>query len=295
LAEGAGHVRAGGAIDSNYCAIFKKDGVWAISGPGPDLVGNGNYTPEKIHGAMGCTTPESVIETPIGCMYQATDGGIWLIGRDLRPQYIGRGADDYKSLTVVASAHVAKAQQARFHMSDGKILVFDYGNPTAENPVGQWYVWTGLNAAVGAVVQDDVHYFVESNAKVQKQIAGQYNDNSTGILAKLKTAPIHFPGILQGFALVYRGQFLGVYKASHTVQVTTSQDYGTTTATFTKAMSAAPEEMEFRPPSTRSPSIEVTVEETGAGTNEAFEFEALAFEVGVAGKIKHLNTTQRMT
>jgi hypothetical protein len=60
-------------------------------------------------------------------------------------------------------------------------------------------------------------------------------------------------------------------------------------------MSAAPEEMEFRPPSTRSPSIEVTVEETGAGTNEAFEFEALAFEVGVAGKIKHLNTTQRMT
>lgn len=287
-----GRIYAGGAVDDNYAVLFQRERVWLLSGAGPDPLGNGNYTPALLPIDMGSTCPH-VVTTPLGLLYQGLDGGIYLIARDTTQSYVGRGIDDGKTLTVVAMVHHANAQHARIHMSDGTVYVFDYGNPTAEAPF-QWYRWTGLTAATGATVLNDVHYFVTSDGTVYKQVAGQYFDgSSTAILPKIKTAPIRFAGI-QGLQRVYRGQALGSYVSAHTVKITLDEDDGQVSQNSSKAMSAGPWELEFRPSAQKCGDMQVTVEQTGTDTGEGFSFDAVAFEIGVKPGMKRLSTTQRI-
>ncbi len=295
LNEGTGRIRAMGVVDFNYLAFFKQDTIHVISGDGPNDQAQGQYTPQQVPGQLGCTNPSSVVgNTPIGCFFQATDGGIWLLGRSLDVTYIGRGVDDHKSATVTGAAHFAKEQLVRFTLNSGKILVFDYGNPTAEDPQGQWYVH-GTLTGVALTNHGDVAHFVDSTGVVWKETAGQWFDNtSTPIATALEIAPISFSGFL-GYQQCMRGQVMASYLGANTMQVTLRGDFSATSDVRSKAFAAGPQDVEFRPVNTRkNTAMGVRIEETGGGVTEGFAVQGIAFELLIEPRMRRLNTTARI-
>jgi hypothetical protein len=115
LAE-AGRIRAGGGVDFNYAALFSDAGIWVISGDGPDSArGNGQYQPTRLPGTLGCTNPHSVVTTPQGLVFQATDGRAWLLTRSLQLVDLGAGVESYKDQMVKAAVFDARAQHVRMH------------------------------------------------------------------------------------------------------------------------------------------------------------------------------------
>jgi len=296
VGAGTGRIRAAGVVDDNYLAFFKRDSISVIQGAGPDSRGRGQYSPIEVPGAYGCTNPNSVVTGPQGCFFAHTDGGIYLLGRTLEVTYIGRGVDNHKSATIQAAVHFPKDQHVRFWTSTNKVLVFDYGHPTESDPMGQWYVWEGdAMAGLAAAVVNDVVHYVQSNGVVYKEVSGQYFDGTnTPILHAVEIAPIPFGNIL-GYSQCMRGQLLGTYAAASTVRVTLKSDYAASTDTLSKAFTAGPLNLEFRPVNTRkNTSFGVRIEQTGSDLTEAFTIEGLAFEILLEPRLRRLNTTARI-
>jgi len=285
---------AGAPVDNNYFAVFTADAVHVISGDGPDRQGRNVYKPLKLSGTVGCTNPNSIATSPQGLYYQGTDGNIYLLTPSLEQMEISDGVFDFVSETVTAAITETKAQQVRFYTDNSKVLVWDYGNRSEKDPRGQWYVWTLGAGAIGATMHNGVAHHIAADATVSKEVAGQYFDGtSTVVLPKLKLAPISFSG-LQGFERVWRMQFLGQFKGNHTIKITFDRNYGEATEVFSKAIVAGPQELEIRPAVQRVKSLGVTIEQTGSDLTEAFVFESIAFELGIYGALRPIDSARRM-
>ena len=113
IADGAERIRAMGAVDNDYFAIFKEDGIWVISGPGPDRLAHGMYEPIRLPGTMGCTDPRSCETTPLGLTFRAVDGRRWLLTRSLQLVDINAGVENFKGRTSGGAVFDPKTQQLR--------------------------------------------------------------------------------------------------------------------------------------------------------------------------------------
>lgn len=317
LRGGSGHILSGGPIDDDRAVLFKRDIAFLLTGQGPDLMGRGNYRTSTLTLAQPCANPRSTVTTPYGLMYQAVDGSIWLLGRNLESVFIGKGVDSFKSDTVVGANHLPSQCQVRFAMASGNILVFDYKSPSSStstvpgnDTLGQWYVWRlGLpDTLVASSVVAGVHNIMRSDGQllVQKSSASAnpYQDDvqgsSVSVLPKIKTNPMSLSG-LQGYQRLYRGQFLGTFSNGHTFRLTVDTDFGAgeggTSENWTRAVAGNPQSFEFRPSSNKKPTaIEVTIESTVASATGAdFSFDGLALEIGVKPGMRRLGTGQRLT
>ena len=77
----AGIVNAVSALDTYYLA-FCSDGIYLITGQGPDSFGVGTFdTPRKLTERITAPTWRSIVETPEGIMFQAFDGQIYIVQR----------------------------------------------------------------------------------------------------------------------------------------------------------------------------------------------------------------------
>ncbi|HET7380741.1 MAG TPA: kelch repeat-containing protein [Gaiellales bacterium] len=125
LSEGSPRVRAMGAVDLNYFALLKEDGIWILSGDGPDPLGHGMYQPFKLPGDIGCTNPSSTCTTPAGLVFQGTskaasganDGGIYLLTRSLQLVYLGAGVEKYRGQTISAAVFIPEENQVRLFIA----------------------------------------------------------------------------------------------------------------------------------------------------------------------------------
>jgi hypothetical protein len=113
--EGSGDFRAGAAIDEQFFAAFKEDGIWILSGPGPDSAGGRDqYQPQRLPGTVGCSNPRAVCTTPIGVFFQAHhDLGMYLLTREMRVIYMGKGIDRQRGRTVTAIVYDPQDDQVR--------------------------------------------------------------------------------------------------------------------------------------------------------------------------------------
>lgn len=288
--EGSGQSRALGVVDYNYLAVFKEDAIYVVSGQGPDNTGSGNYVPLQLPGRLGCTNPRSVVTTDQGCMFQGTDGLIWLIDRGLQVQPVGLPVESYSSSTVTGAVHVPFDRQARF-FAGSTCLVWDYEH-------GQWYEWNaGIMLSEAAAVLSGTQYMVSSTGVVYQQQTGTYLDGATAIQHSLSLAPLSFADI-QGFGRVSRGLILGTYYSAADVRVTASTDYESpeqATETFDKSVSGGPFQFDFRPARGKSQAIQITIAQNGNATGRAFSIEGVAFEIMVKPGLKRVPGARRIT
>lgn len=309
--DGTGPTYAGGAVDFNSFAIFKQDGAWIISGPGPDIFGASNYTPVRVYGAPGCSNPRSVVTVPgVGLLYQAHGSGeIWAITPGLEAKHIGSAVQSHRSSDVMAAVLDPFRKQAVFVTAGVRNLVCDYGHgpdPVTGAPV-RWSTevpsgasaWTG---GVAAAYQSSGFgfFFLQSDGFVQAKAEEVFADNGQPIVQRVRIAPAHPAGIMN-WQRVYRGQVMTEYRGAHSLVVTYDTNYGTanggTSETFPpKVVSAAGSPVfEFRPVANKRPSaLEVEITESGANLTEGFTFEQVAFEVGVKRGLPRVESARKL-
>lgn len=128
------------AMDA-FLLIFSDRGVYWIQGDGVNNTGGGTWmTPEVISGAHACAQPRSILSTPNGVIYQATDGRYRMIGKDLSVQLIGDPIEDQTRTpaTTISVAFLTSTPLSSAHDPDNRechFLVYKEGS----------YLWLTYN------------------------------------------------------------------------------------------------------------------------------------------------------
>lgn len=196
--------------------IFKKNAIYYINGVGPDSTGANNQYSEPIFitSTVGCANKASIVLIPAGIMFQSQKG-IWLLGRDLSTQYIGKDVESYNSQTVLSSVAAPATNQVRFDMSGGGSIVYDYF-------VGQWDQSSA--GGVSSTLYNDLHTYIDSSGNCFQETIGQYADGSTAVLMSWTTGWANLSG-LQGYQRAYWMDILGNFQSGNTYTIGIAYDY----------------------------------------------------------------------
>jgi hypothetical protein len=197
--------------------LFKKDAIFYINGTGPDNTGaNSQYSqPIFVTSAVGCANPSSIILTPTGLMFQS-DKGIWVLGRDLGTQYIGKDVENFNSSVVTSATSVPETNQVRFTLSTGEQLMYDYF-------FGQWGTFSGVPAE-SSCIYDGLHTIINSVGEVSQETPGTYYDRDSPVLMSFVTAWVQL-SMLQGFQRFHHFMFVGRFLSPHMIDVGLSYNF----------------------------------------------------------------------
>lgn len=197
--------------------LFKNNTIYYMVGDGPASNGTANdFTqPQLIATDCGCISKRSIVVIPSGVMFQSAKG-IYLLDRSLSVSYIGAPVEFDNSLVVTSAALIENLNQARFTLSNGTMLVFDYF-------VQQWDVFQRQNGADSTIFQN-LHTYIEPNGAVNQETPGVFTDNLQLVPLKIQSSWLTFAGV-QGYQRARKLMFLGEYKSPHTLRVDISYDF----------------------------------------------------------------------
>lgn len=206
------------AVMDNNVIVFKENGIYYISGSGPNALNEGTafYEPAKVATDIGCVNHNSIVVTNIGTIFKSRKG-IYLLNRSLQTQYIGAPVEYYNSWNVVKSILVEDKNQVRIMLSGGQpMLVYDYYH-------NQWSTWTN-HAGQDAIIHDNEFYWVTSAGQVKHETENEYLDTTYRIPITIKTPWIKLSGI-QNYQRVKRAMIFGEFRSNHTLTVTVYINY----------------------------------------------------------------------
>lgn len=197
--------------------LFKTDGIYYITGTGPDNTGSNNdfSEPVFITATVGCSNQNSIVFMPQGLMFQS-DKGIWLLDRGLSTTYIGAPVEDFNQFRVQSAVNIPGTNQVRFTLSNGITLMYDYY-------FSQWGTFQGV-PAVSSTLYQNLHTYFNSLGQVFQENPGSYMDASSPVLMKFTTSWLSFAGI-QGFERAYFFYLLGTYITPHKLTVDIAYDF----------------------------------------------------------------------
>lgn len=151
-----GRITAGATLYGRG-VLFKKSSIYTFYGKGLGFtgLGAGYSTPELIDPAVGCVNQKTLVETPLGIMFESEDG-IYLLTKQFQLQPIGRSVKYLTdNLTLSGVAHV-KDRHSVIWSTSGDAIVFDYVYNT-------WSSYTGY-ASDDICIADDNTLFRKDTA-----------------------------------------------------------------------------------------------------------------------------------
>jgi hypothetical protein len=204
-----------GAYMDGKIILFRQQSIYFLQGDGPTDTGLGGFSePEIISSDAGCTEPRSVLNTPEGVMFKSAKG-IYLLNRGLSTEYIGAAVEDFNSANIHSAILNDKANEARFYLTTGICLVYNYLFKT-------WSTFTDQ----GSVDSDSWKaqpVVIKSNTVFQ-ETENTFKDGSNYYSMTYGT-PWLKPDLLQGYFRVYRLFIIGTNKSSHTLKLRIYTDY----------------------------------------------------------------------
>lgn len=211
-----GHITALSALDDKLI-IFKHSAIYYIVGTGPDNTGANNdfSEPVFITSTVGCANPNSIVQMPMGLMFQS-DKGIWLLGRDLSSKYIGAPVESFNNSLVKSAVCVPGTNQVRFTLENGSVLMYDYY-------YDQWCSFSGI-PGISSTLYQGMHTFLNSLGQVLQETPGSYIDNTKPVLMSYTTAWFKLTD-LQGFQRAYYLYLLSNFITPHKISVQLAYDY----------------------------------------------------------------------
>lgn len=202
----------------------KQASTMVFGGPGPDADGgassqNGFTLPQLLTSDVGCSSPRSVVQTPLGVMF-ATSKGIVLLGRDRQMDAAaGDAVYGYKDQIISRATLLPDRRQVVFLTADpnGRTLLYDYEHQ-------QWSTYTN-HLGIDATVTDGSYVYVRTDGRVFRETIGQYADDNQHIPMLVSTAWLKMAGYLQGFQRVIHASAIGAYKSAHQLSMRFRIDY----------------------------------------------------------------------
>lgn len=198
--------------------MFCKSAILYISGSGPDITDSNNQysEPTQIPSQVGCSNQNSIVQTPMGLMFQS-DNGIWLLGRDLAVKYIGKEVEGYNASNVTSAVCVPGTNEVRFSLDNGQRLVYDM-------LAGQWASFSAPATIQSSTIYNGLDTFVTSTGSVYQETPNAYLDGAVPVVMSFTTGWINLSG-LQGYARAYWMEILGSFQSPHTYTVGIAYDY----------------------------------------------------------------------
>lgn len=198
--------------------VFKANACYFFNGSGPDNTGaNSQYSqPIFITSTVGCSNQQSIVFIPNGLMFQSQNG-IWLLGRGLNTEYIGKEVQGFNEQTVTSAITIPGATHVRFTLNNRVALMYDYYYE-------QWGTFSNINAIASTLYQG-LHTYLDPYGRILQETPGLYLDVSTPVLTSFVTSWINMAS-LQGYQRFYYFYLLGQYITPHTLTVGIAYDYG---------------------------------------------------------------------
>jgi hypothetical protein len=260
-------------------------------GQGPSANGQNNDFSGSIPivGVNGCQNQASVLQMPLGIMYQNPSGQIWLLDRSLAEQYIGAQVETLSTGNLVTAAQsIPGTTTCLFSLNSGTNLLFDYLTQTWAS---QSYPTTVVDQAI---FESQTLCYIDSSGLIHTQTPNAFSDNGIPIPMALKTGWLNFAG-LEGYVRVWELQILGTYFSPHTLTVNIYSDYQTTPSqTVSIPVLTQPNLYQFRisikQQQVEAMQIEIIESQTGSGA-QGLSLSGLAFRVGIKTGLKRLPQT----
>lgn len=307
--RGTGDILAMSRIDADYLAMFKRDAIGVISGPGPDGMGQGNFNIKTLNTEAGCANVKSIVSGQDGVYYQdSKTGRLMVMPSNLQAQECAPGAFDAASSTITCALHVEKQRQLWFYAAGttNRLIVIDYKHKTEDCPFGSVYTWwipwtvsAMYNSLSGPVL-------VVNDGSTCAQVVGQCSDVIAGdsdpasISMDMITGDMNPIGLQRQFNLC-RVQFLGEYGSEHRIELDVMPDFASRTSMHVLNMTVGPEQACARPANCmRIQSVRLRVRELINASGEppspvigpGFKFIGFALEIQDYGKVANLSTTR---
>jgi hypothetical protein len=251
--DGTGDILGICPIDWNYCAIFKRDSIGIISGPGPDGMGHGNFIVQTLTTKAGCENPASLVNGADGCYYQDSQTNrMMLLGSDLQVKEACPGAfDTFEAGTAITAAlHVESKRQVWFFTST-TIIVLDYKHRTERSPMGSVYTWPRMGV-LGAAMVGAIPTLMLVTQATEVLVSGQAYDlatdgtTKTAINRTIETGDISPIGMQRMFN-VSRIAVLAEWATAHTMALTVYPNYATSGTPVSITLTEAPGQIVDRP------------------------------------------------
>lgn len=256
--------------------IFRQQSIYFVQGDGPNELGVGSFTePEIVSSDVGCTEPRSVINTPMGLMFKSRKG-IYLLSRNLSVEYIGAAVEDFNSYNVVSSVLSDKYNEARFYVSNGDCLVYNFLFQT-------WSTFKN-QTTVEADLWKGFPVLIKSN-KIFKETENTYLDNSSYYSMKFASPWLKLD-LVQGYARAYQLWIIGSYKSAHTLKCRVYVDYDSSTYedySLVYDNSSSPQyQFQISLPNQKVESIKFEIyDESQSGNGESYDLSNIQIEVGM--------------
>jgi hypothetical protein len=296
-------IHAMGPVNHDYFAIIASDNIGVLSGPGPDGVGNGNYTIQTISTRLGVSDGGHALMGPAGLFFQdRSTGRIQCIMPDLVVRDAAGGAWNYANDVITSAAWDDKRGLLIFSVkASNSAIVIDYEQPRDSAPLGQVYRWTfqAAQSACASTLDSTGMLFLGTDGAIFRPGTGFVDGKSVGsdtYQMKLTTSWLQV-GDIQGEFSLEVAQILMTIRALTGVTLTTHPAYaepGTADPRITSKsiVLAAPtyaggtESIRHRPPyCARIQGVAFTILEAAGITNQSFEFEGFGIEYTAPGKM----------
>lgn len=162
--QGSGELQAACEVDANTSALFKRDAI-AVATGNPDGRGAGGYSVATVAGKWGCTEPGAVVRTKLGIIFpNSASGGRMAVLAGGAVTEIHQGMESYRGFTWKKAIDCPSERCVRWYATNGKRLVLDYSQMSAEDLTPKWILeeGEGLPAAVGAQLIGGVATMLEA-------------------------------------------------------------------------------------------------------------------------------------
>lgn len=299
------------AVMDDALIIFKRESIFFVAGPGPlaNPSADSSYgfsPPALITSDVGCISPKSIGQTPLGIIFQSAKG-IYMLQRDKSVDYVGAPVEAYNSQTITRATLMPDRTQIVLLTDAGETLLFDY-------LFRQWSTFTNHEGR-DAVVLGGTYHYLRNDGRVFRETPGVYRDDNAHIRSVIETAWIKANG-MQGFQRIYHAYLLGDYKSPHTLRVKAQYDYEPSWATtwdidvdsdqtltvygegsYGAGVYGSTGESRYQEKihvGAKCEAIRFRIEEreTTANFGAAFELTELALTVGVKGSVYKLGNTR---
>jgi len=212
------------AVMDDTVVIFKQTAIFAFGGPGPDADGgllnpsNAWTQPQLVTTDVGCSSPGSISNVPLGIVFQTSKGPV-LLDRSLQIKSIGDDVFAYRAQHISRATLLPDRTHIVFltDVDQGRTLLYDYNR-------NAWSTFTN-HVGLDAVVLNGSYYYLSTDGTVYVETPGVYRDGTRHIKRRVETSWIKFSGYLQGWQKVLYVMILGTYYSRHQLSVSYRLDY----------------------------------------------------------------------
>lgn len=282
----------------NFLCLFTRDSVFAVSGDGPNAIGQGGFSQPTLLGhGQGAVPGTAHLSHSFGTFYMA-DRGIYLVTPNGQIQYVGAPVEN-----TVLDKGIVKSIDVFDHNNEIRFLIQPSNSSTRSTICcfntfyKQWSVWDlgehivdQINYSATGGSGDDTHYILSDHSPIRRQSTTSYTDTNTDLddgspstyayNMRIDFMPISINGI-QGAQRVYRAMLLYTDKDAGDVslQISLAFDYnGFTENHYLATMPDAPNNLRIHLSQQKCKAVQVRL--TVTGNNSGITLNGLALEIG---------------